>query len=136
MLEDASCEMGQIPIQSMSSGLIKEFFQKHLLVETVFNLLQCFPSTQFRLCSFAPVSEIEKPLVRQPGDSLTLEKMHCQVHMQQPKRPSFCRSWLSKFPTRSKRIDVISRITFPLVFALFNITYWSTYLFREDKDGD
>ncbi|XP_054259408.1 glutamate-gated chloride channel isoform X6 [Macrosteles quadrilineatus] len=96
----------------------------------------CFPSTQFRLCSFAPMSEIEKPLVRQPGDSLTLEKMHCQVHMQQPKRPSFCRSWLSKFPTRSKRIDVISRITFPLVFALFNITYWSTYLFREDKDGD
>lgn len=76
------------------------------------------------------------PLVRQPGDSLTLEKMHCQVHMQQPKRPSFCRSWLSKFPTRSKRIDVISRITFPLVFALFNVTYWSTYLFREDKDGD
>lgn len=76
----------------------------------------------------------QKPLVRQGGDSLTLEKMHCQVHMQQPARKSICRSWLAKFPTRSKRIDVISRITFPLVFALFNITYWSTYLFREDKD--
>ena len=44
-----------------------------------------------------------------------------------------CKSWLSKFPTRSKRIDVISRITFPLVFALFNLVYWSTYLFQENQ---
>ncbi|XP_075223267.1 glycine receptor alpha 1 isoform X2 [Lycorma delicatula] len=77
-----------------------------------------------------------KPLVRQPGDQ-TLEKMrHCKVHMQQPQRPNCCRTWLSKFPTRSKRIDVISRITFPLVFAFFNLTYWSTYLFREDSEGE
>lgn len=41
------------------------------------------------------------------------------------------RSWLSKFPTRSKRIDVIARITFPLVFAFFNLVYWSTYIFQE-----
>lgn len=97
-------------------------------------LLISSSSKVVRDATFMPL--FQKPLVRQPGDSLTLEKMHCQVHMQQPKRPHFCRSWLSKFPTRSKRIDVISRITFPLVFALFNITYWSTYLFREDKDGD
>ncbi|XP_052864790.1 glutamate-gated chloride channel isoform X9 [Anopheles bellator] len=62
----------------------------------------------------------------------------CEVHMQAPKRPNCCRSWLSKFPTRqcsrSKRIDVISRITFPLVFALFNLVYWSTYLFREEEE--
>ncbi|XP_037890710.1 glutamate-gated chloride channel isoform X19 [Glossina fuscipes] len=55
-----------------------------------------------------------------------------------PKRPNCCKTWLSKFPTRqcsrSKRIDVISRITFPLVFALFNLVYWSTYLFREEED--
>ncbi|CAG0894641.1 unnamed protein product [Cyprideis torosa] len=44
-----------------------------------------------------------------------------------------CKSWLSKFPTRSKRIDVISRITFPLVFALFNLVYWTTYLFQENQ---
>jgi anionic glutamate receptor len=52
----------------------------------------------------------------------------------QPKRDNCCRTWLSKFPTRSKRIDVISRITFPLVFALFNLVYWSTYLFREEAE--
>ncbi|XP_039283162.1 glutamate-gated chloride channel isoform X4 [Nilaparvata lugens] len=77
----------------------------------------------------------QKPLVRS-GDQ-TLDKMRqCKVHMQQPQRPNCCRTWLSKFPTRSKRIDVISRITFPLVFALFNLTYWSTYLFRDESDGD
>ncbi|XP_055689330.1 glutamate-gated chloride channel isoform X8 [Lutzomyia longipalpis] len=80
-----------------------------------------------------------KPLVRHPGDPLALEKLRqCEVHMQPPKRPNCCRSWLSKFPTRncsrSKRIDVISRITFPLVFALFNLVYWSTYLFREEEE--
>ncbi|XP_049535418.1 glutamate-gated chloride channel isoform X2 [Anopheles darlingi] len=91
-----------------------------------------------------------KPLVRHPGDPMALEKLRqCEVHMQAPKRPNCCRSWLSKFPTspfkkvpclgrgqcsRSKRIDVISRITFPLVFALFNLVYWSTYLFREEEE--
>ncbi|XP_062559940.1 glutamate-gated chloride channel isoform X9 [Armigeres subalbatus] len=62
----------------------------------------------------------------------------CEVHMQAPKRPNCCRTWWSRFPTRqcsrSKRIDVISRITFPLVFALFNLVYWSTYLFREEDE--
>ncbi|XP_031336503.1 glutamate-gated chloride channel isoform X1 [Photinus pyralis] len=75
-----------------------------------------------------------KPLVRHPGDPLSMEKVRqCEIHMQ-PARPNCCRSWLSKFPTRSKRIDVISRITFPLVFALFNVIYWSTYLFREEAE--
>ncbi|KAJ8981473.1 hypothetical protein NQ317_006999 [Molorchus minor] len=75
-----------------------------------------------------------KPLVRHPGDPMSLEKVRqCEIHMQ-PARPNCCRSWLSKFPTRSKRIDVISRITFPLVFALFNVIYWSTYLFREEAE--
>nr|CAD7437515.1 unnamed protein product [Timema bartmani] len=76
----------------------------------------------------------QKPLVRHPGDALALEKARqCEIHMQ-PKRENCCRTWLSKFPTRSKRIDVISRITFPLVFALFNLVYWSTYLFREEAE--
>ncbi|GLG96818.1 GluClalpha, partial [Gryllus bimaculatus] len=75
-----------------------------------------------------------KPLVRHPGDALALDAKarQCEIHMQ-PKRDNCCRTWLSKFPTRSKRIDVISRITFPLVFALFNLVYWSTYLFRDDE---
>lgn len=42
------------------------------------------------------------------------------------------KSWLSRFPTRSKRIDVISRICFPLLFAIFNAFYWVTYLFRDE----
>nr|AZZ73574.1 glutamate-gated chloride channel [Frankliniella occidentalis] len=57
----------------------------------------------------------------------------CEIHMQQS-RPNCCKTWLSKFPTRSKRIDVISRITFPLVFALFNMITWSTSLFREEAE--
>lgn len=48
------------------------------------------------------------------------------------KKVNFCRAWLDKFPSRSKRIDVISRIFFPKMFALFNLVYWTTYLFRED----
>ncbi|KAL0270035.1 UNVERIFIED_CONTAM: hypothetical protein PYX00_007579 [Menopon gallinae] len=75
-----------------------------------------------------------KPLVGHRGDALPIDKARqCEIHMQ-PKRDQCCRTWLSKFPTRSKRIDVISRITFPLVFALFNVVYWSTYLFREDAE--
>nr|ALS46611.1 glutamate gated chloride channel GluCl2 [Tetranychus cinnabarinus] len=42
--------------------------------------------------------------------------------------------WWSKFPTRSKRIDVVSRIFFPLMFCLFNLVYWVTYLFRHKRD--
>ncbi|XP_050679576.1 glutamate-gated chloride channel isoform X6 [Leptidea sinapis] len=57
----------------------------------------------------------------------------CEIHMSPPKK-NCCRIWMSKFPTRSKRIDVISRITFPLVFALFNLAYWSTYLFRDEEE--
>ncbi|XP_008543811.1 glutamate-gated chloride channel isoform X3 [Microplitis demolitor] len=78
-----------------------------------------------------------KPLVRHTEDSMTMDKVRqCEVHMMQPPKKNCCRSWLSKFPTRSKRIDVISRITFPLVFALFNLAYWSTYLFREEAENE
>ncbi|XP_053212603.1 glutamate-gated chloride channel-like [Panonychus citri] len=41
--------------------------------------------------------------------------------------------WLRKFPTRSKRIDVVSRILFPTMFALFNLVYWITYLFIDER---
>lgn len=77
---------------------------------------------------------LQKPLMRHPGDPIMMEKVRqCEIHMQ-PERPNCCKIWLSKFPTRSKRIDVISRITFPLVFALFNLVYWSTYLFRDEEE--
>ncbi|XP_076059352.1 glutamate-gated chloride channel-like isoform X3 [Oratosquilla oratoria] len=55
----------------------------------------------------------------------------CEIHPL-PHAENCCKTWLSKFPTRSKRIDVIARITFPLVFALFNLVYWSAYLLREE----
>ncbi|XP_024935926.1 glutamate-gated chloride channel isoform X3 [Cephus cinctus] len=77
-----------------------------------------------------------KPLVRHQEDAMSLDKMRqCEIHMQSPPK-NCCRSWLSKFPTRSKRIDVISRITFPLVFALFNLAYWSTYLCRKEGEDE
>ncbi|XP_024935927.1 glutamate-gated chloride channel isoform X4 [Cephus cinctus] len=76
------------------------------------------------------------PLVRHQEDAMSLDKMRqCEIHMQSPPK-NCCRSWLSKFPTRSKRIDVISRITFPLVFALFNLAYWSTYLCRKEGEDE
>ena len=40
---------------------------------------------------------------------------------------------LAKFPSRAKRIDVISRFVFPLVFAVFNLAYWLYYLFAKSK---
>ncbi|XP_046997380.1 glutamate-gated chloride channel isoform X6 [Schistocerca americana] len=103
---------------------------------------------EFALVNYASRSDMHRenmkkqrrqPLVGHPGGPAAaapglagLDKVRqCEIHMQ-PKRENCCRTWLSKFPTRSKRIDVISRITFPLVFALFNLVYWSTYLFRED----
>ncbi|XP_068983860.1 glutamate-gated chloride channel isoform X6 [Bombus flavifrons] len=77
-----------------------------------------------------------KPLVRQPEDTMSMDRMeHCELHMQ-PRKKNCCRSWLSKFPTRSKRIDVISRIFFPIVFAIFNLAYWSAYLFRKEEQDE
>ena len=40
--------------------------------------------------------------------------------------------WIAKFQSRSKRIDIISRILFPLMFGFFNLVYWSTYLSGRD----
>ncbi len=45
----------------------------------------------------------------------------------QSKSPAACCTWLVKFPTRSKRLDMASRILFPSVFLFFNVIYWSTY---------
>ena len=43
-------------------------------------------------------------------------------------------TWLAKkFPSRSKRIDVMARILFPLVFAIFNLSYWTFYLLQHES---
>ncbi|XP_072933127.1 glutamate-gated chloride channel isoform X3 [Epargyreus clarus] len=74
---------------------------------------------------------MQKPLMR--GGVMDSKMRQCEIHLNPP-RKNCCLLWMSKFPTRSKRIDVISRITFPLVFALFNLAYWSTYLFRDEDE--
>ncbi len=52
----------------------------------------------------------------------------------------FCQCWrgmstwlAKKFPSRSKRIDVVARILFPLVFAIFNLSYWTFYLLQHES---
>ncbi|XP_043232513.1 glutamate-gated chloride channel-like isoform X1 [Amphibalanus amphitrite] len=76
-----------------------------------------------------------RPLVHRADRSNSAgfdKSRQCEIHMQVGGgHKGCCRSWLSKFPTRSKRIDVIARITFPLVFALFNMIYWATYIFQD-----
>lgn len=42
---------------------------------------------------------------------------------------NWCNQWLKNIPTRSKRIDVVSRIFFPVMFGMFNMTYWLTYTY-------
>ena len=48
-------------------------------------------------------------------------------------RSGWIKSWLSRFPTRSKQIDVVSRISFPLFFLFFNVFYWTTYWNADDN---
>ena len=37
---------------------------------------------------------------------------------------------------KAKKIDVASRILFPLIFAVFNLTYWSHYLYQAALERD
>ena len=81
----------------------------------------------------------QKSLPRLRGDCMVLDKSgrgFSDFHAPSSHKKTCWRSWISKFPSRSKRIDVISRIIFPVVFALFNLVYWSTYLFREGSEDE
>ncbi|XP_046452192.1 glutamate-gated chloride channel-like isoform X1 [Daphnia pulex] len=79
-----------------------------------------------------------KPLPRLRGECpMAIDKryeFHLAAGSGHHHSSSCWRSWISKFPSRSKRIDVMSRIIFPVVFALFNFAYWGTYLFFENED--
>ncbi|KAI4475946.1 hypothetical protein M0804_013987 [Polistes exclamans] len=46
------------------------------------------------------------------------------------------RGWFTCKAKGSARIDFISRAAFPLMFILFNLAYWSTYLFRGEDSVD
>ena len=69
----------------------------------------------------------QNPLLEDPGYLQWLED-----HQDRDKKPrGGCCSLGARcqLPVdRSKRIDVVSRYLFPLVFAVFNLAYWSTYL--------
>ena len=41
---------------------------------------------------------------------------------------NYSESQIQTLKLRSKRIDVLSRYLFPLVFAVFNVAYWTNYL--------
>jgi len=47
----------------------------------------------------------------------------------QSSRSSFCfRFFVRRYKERSKRIDVVSRVVFPIGYACFNVLYWAVYL--------
>lgn len=75
-----------------------------------------------------------QPMMRRPVDSsaMMMSKLHqCEIHMKPKKRRNFLQNWLNKFPSRAKKIDVISRVVFPAIFAIFNLSYWCYYLLQE-----
>uniref|UniRef100_A0AC34QAG7 Ig-like domain-containing protein n=1 Tax=Panagrolaimus sp. JU765 TaxID=591449 RepID=A0AC34QAG7_9BILA len=61
---------------------------------------------------------------------------HLEHHGYQPltgqsTRSSSCfRFFVRRYKERSKRIDVVSRVVFPIGYACFNVLYWAVYLMR------
>lgn len=45
-----------------------------------------------------------------------------------PRSQGCINSWLFKYKERSKRIDVVSRLVFPVGFFIFNCVYWTVYM--------
>ncbi|XP_074601865.1 glutamate-gated chloride channel-like isoform X2 [Brevipalpus obovatus] len=75
---------------------------------------------------------INAPLL--PGSNLNLDNQNKPQRMRFSKRElfswrafSYLKMWLENFQTRSKRIDVLARIIFPVMFGAFNTVYWLTY---------
>ena len=71
--------------------------------------------------------------MRGPGSNFAnINNIHqCEIHMKPRKRKNFLQAWLNKFPSRAKKIDVLSRVIFPAIFAFFNLSYWTFYLTQE-----
>uniref|UniRef100_A0A1I7ZY28 Neur_chan_memb domain-containing protein n=1 Tax=Steinernema glaseri TaxID=37863 RepID=A0A1I7ZY28_9BILA len=50
------------------------------------------------------------------------------VVAQQPRSSCCFRMFVRRYKERSKRIDVVSRLVFPIGYACFNVLYWAVYL--------
>lgn len=99
--------------------------------------------------SYRPSTSYPHPTPYNPhqntGASLRLERERrdCEMHGNGGSRSFYynllfgcCRSKsiLSRFSSRAKRIDVISRFIFPLLFAIFNLAYWLYYLLAKGSN--
>ncbi|XP_053209129.1 glutamate-gated chloride channel-like [Panonychus citri] len=77
-------------------------------------------------------SYVMKPVLRGPAPSpnppVSSNKFRQVEVRTAPYNQNFLSRWFSAFQTRSKRIDVLARILFPLMFSLFNVVYWITYV--------
>ncbi|WKX89730.1 hypothetical protein Q1695_008960 [Nippostrongylus brasiliensis] len=50
------------------------------------------------------------------------------LSINQPRSSFCCRIFVRRYKERSKRIDVVSRLVFPIGYACFNVLYWAVYL--------
>ena len=76
---------------------------------------------------------IQDPLVRRvkQGHHNT-EMASIMIPSPSPSRLSYkLNLWMAAWKFGAKKIDVLSRIFFPLCFAIFNLIYWSYYLGRK-----
>lgn len=56
---------------------------------------------------------------------------YCELALLPKRKNNWILQWLGRFPSRAKKIDVVSRILFPIIFASFNLVYWGYYLNKE-----
>ena len=67
------------------------------------------------------------------GQPIELERMptvESQQSEEVPKKPGYCKRL---FANKALLVDVVSRILFPAVFAVFNAYYWVTYYLPRTK---
>ncbi|CAJ0577752.1 unnamed protein product, partial [Mesorhabditis spiculigera] len=50
------------------------------------------------------------------------------LHGSQQRTSFCCKIFVRRYKERSKRIDVVSRLVFPIGYAFFNVLYWTLYL--------
>lgn len=104
-----------LPLSSLSTYPQKNI-KHHNYVPVHYSFIEkCRPTTT--------KMPIQKPLVRHPGDPMALEKLRqCEVHMQPPKRPNCCKTWLSKFPTRQvvHKLDPTDFVEFSFALDLIS----------------